>query len=81
MPSGGGTFDTPLQVLGALTPSSVPSPGKIQVEVLPPISTEGLEISDVTELTDRCYTLMRETFFRLSGRPQEVNGVAPNLAQ
>lgn len=55
--------------------------GKIQVEVLPPISTEGLEISDVTELTDRCYTLMRETFFRLSGRPQEVNGVAPNLAQ
>ncbi|KAJ6653306.1 hypothetical protein lerEdw1_009335 [Lerista edwardsae] len=51
--------------------------GKIQVEVLPPIPTKGLEASEVAELTDKCYTIMRETFFRLSGRPGEVNGVAP----
>ncbi|XP_066466863.1 1-acyl-sn-glycerol-3-phosphate acyltransferase beta [Tiliqua scincoides] len=55
--------------------------GKILVEVLPPIPTKGLEASSVAELTDKCYTTMRETFFRLSGRPGEVNGVAPNLAQ
>lgn len=56
-------------------------PGKIQVEVLPPILTKGLEASEVTELTDKCYTVMRETFFRLSGRPTGVNGVAPDLVK
>uniref|UniRef100_A0A8B9TDK8 1-acyl-sn-glycerol-3-phosphate acyltransferase n=1 Tax=Anas platyrhynchos TaxID=8839 RepID=A0A8B9TDK8_ANAPL len=43
--------------------------GKIKVEVLPPIETKGLTSDDVSELTDRCYRIMRETLFRLSGRP------------
>lgn len=47
-------------------------PGKIKVEVLPPIETKGLTSDDVSELTDRCYRIMRETLFRLSGRPGEV---------
>ncbi|XP_061460486.1 1-acyl-sn-glycerol-3-phosphate acyltransferase beta isoform X2 [Rhineura floridana] len=55
--------------------------GRIQVEVLPPISTEGLTATDVDDLTSRCYATMRETFFRLSGRPGEVNGGMPSLAQ
>uniref|UniRef100_A0A8B9TED1 1-acyl-sn-glycerol-3-phosphate acyltransferase n=1 Tax=Anas platyrhynchos TaxID=8839 RepID=A0A8B9TED1_ANAPL len=46
--------------------------GKIKVEVLPPIETKGLTSDDVSELTDRCYRIMRETLFRLSGRPGEV---------
>lgn len=45
--------------------------GKIKVEVLPPIETKGLTSDDVSDLTDRCYNLMRETLFRLSGRPGE----------
>ncbi|NXD39538.1 PLCB acyltransferase, partial [Copsychus sechellarum] len=43
--------------------------GKIKVEVLPPIETKGLTSDDVTDLTDRCFSTMRETLFRLSGRP------------
>ncbi|NXO44058.1 PLCB acyltransferase, partial [Locustella ochotensis] len=43
--------------------------GKIKVEVLPPIETKGLTPDDVTDLTDRCFSTMRETLFRLSGRP------------
>ncbi|NWX89104.1 PLCB acyltransferase, partial [Nothoprocta pentlandii] len=43
--------------------------GKIKVEVLPPIETKGLTPDDVSDLTDRCFCLMRETLFRLSGRP------------
>ncbi|NWU43509.1 PLCB acyltransferase, partial [Hylia prasina] len=43
--------------------------GKIKAEVLPPIETKGLTSDDVTELTDRCFSIMRETLFRLSGRP------------
>ncbi|NXA34900.1 PLCB acyltransferase, partial [Eudromia elegans] len=43
--------------------------GKIKVEVLPPIETKGLTSDDVSDLTDRCFCLMRETLFRLSGRP------------
>ncbi|NWV14464.1 PLCB acyltransferase, partial [Ptilonorhynchus violaceus] len=43
--------------------------GKIKVEVLPPIETKGLTSDDVTDLTDRCFHTMRETLFRLSGRP------------
>ncbi|NXD09225.1 PLCB acyltransferase, partial [Nothocercus nigrocapillus] len=43
--------------------------GKIKVEVLPPIETKGLTAGDVSDLTDRCFCLMRETLFRLSGRP------------
>ncbi|NXC89665.1 PLCB acyltransferase, partial [Cercotrichas coryphoeus] len=43
--------------------------GKIKVEVLPPIETKGLTSDDVTNLTDRCFSTMRETLFRLSGRP------------
>ncbi|XP_009867152.1 PREDICTED: 1-acyl-sn-glycerol-3-phosphate acyltransferase beta, partial [Apaloderma vittatum] len=43
--------------------------GKIKVEVLPPIETKGLTSDDVSDLTDRCFRIMRETLFRLSGRP------------
>nr|XP_009664108.1 PREDICTED: 1-acyl-sn-glycerol-3-phosphate acyltransferase beta [Struthio camelus australis] len=46
--------------------------GKIKVEVLPPIETKGLTSDDVSDLTDRCFHIMRETLFRLSGRPGEV---------
>ncbi|XP_014377749.2 1-acyl-sn-glycerol-3-phosphate acyltransferase beta isoform X1 [Alligator sinensis] len=50
--------------------------GKIRVEVLEPIETKGLTPEDVTELTNRCYSTMRETFFRLSGLVNEPNGPA-----
>ncbi|NXG70779.1 PLCB acyltransferase, partial [Baryphthengus martii] len=43
--------------------------GKIKVEVLPPIETKDLTSDDVSDLTDRCFRTMRETLFRLSGRP------------
>ncbi|NXT24024.1 PLCB acyltransferase, partial [Syrrhaptes paradoxus] len=43
--------------------------GKIKVEVLPPIETKGLTSDDVSDLCDRCFHTMRETLFRLSGRP------------
>ncbi|XP_008640536.1 PREDICTED: 1-acyl-sn-glycerol-3-phosphate acyltransferase beta [Corvus brachyrhynchos] len=46
--------------------------GKIKVEILPPIETKGLTSDDVTELSDRCFSTMRETFFRLSGRPSQA---------
>ncbi|XP_075026804.1 1-acyl-sn-glycerol-3-phosphate acyltransferase beta isoform X2 [Calonectris borealis] len=46
--------------------------GKIKVEVLPPIETKGLTSDDVSDLTDRCFCTMRETLFRLSGRPSEA---------
>ncbi|OXB76337.1 UNVERIFIED_CONTAM: hypothetical protein H355_006748 [Colinus virginianus] len=49
-------------------------PGKIKVEVLPRIETKGLTPDDVSDLTDRCYNIMRETLFRLSGRPAEGKG-------
>nr|XP_056716687.1 1-acyl-sn-glycerol-3-phosphate acyltransferase beta [Euleptes europaea] len=55
--------------------------GTVQVEVLPPIPTEGLTATDVTDLGDRCFTTMRETFFRLSGTASRVNGSTPSLAQ
>ncbi|XP_063000696.1 1-acyl-sn-glycerol-3-phosphate acyltransferase beta [Elgaria multicarinata webbii] len=55
--------------------------GKIQVEVLPPIPTTGLTAEDVDELTNRCRTTMRETFFRLSGRAGGINGEASKLTQ
>ncbi|KAL8174547.1 UNVERIFIED_CONTAM: 1-acyl-sn-glycerol-3-phosphate acyltransferase beta [Gekko kuhli] len=55
--------------------------GRIQVEVLPPIPTGGLTATDVTDLSDRCYTTMRETFFRLSGAAGRVNGSTPGFAQ
>uniref|UniRef100_A0A8D0E717 1-acyl-sn-glycerol-3-phosphate acyltransferase n=1 Tax=Salvator merianae TaxID=96440 RepID=A0A8D0E717_SALMN len=55
--------------------------GKVLVEVMPPIPTKGLTAEDVGELTDRCYTTMREAFFRLSGRTSEANGGTPALAQ
>ncbi|XP_010188958.1 PREDICTED: 1-acyl-sn-glycerol-3-phosphate acyltransferase beta [Mesitornis unicolor] len=45
--------------------------GKIMVEVLPPIDTKGLTSDDVSDLTDRCFHTMRETLFRLSGRPSQ----------
>ncbi|XP_037735547.1 1-acyl-sn-glycerol-3-phosphate acyltransferase beta isoform X1 [Chelonia mydas] len=48
--------------------------GKIRVEVLQPIETKGLKAEDVTDLTERCYCTMRETFFRLSGMANEANG-------
>ncbi|XP_050782715.1 1-acyl-sn-glycerol-3-phosphate acyltransferase beta [Gopherus flavomarginatus] len=48
--------------------------GKIRVEVLQPIETKGLKAEDVTDLTERCYCTMRETFFRLSGMTSEANG-------
>lgn len=48
------------------------SPGKIKVEILPPIETKGLTSDDVTELSDRCFSTMRETLFRLSGHPGQA---------
>ncbi|XP_060107205.1 1-acyl-sn-glycerol-3-phosphate acyltransferase beta [Heteronotia binoei] len=54
--------------------------GRIQVEVLPPIPTSGLTATDVTNLSDRCYATMRETFFRLSGTAGTVNGSTPSCA-
>ncbi|XP_025024756.1 1-acyl-sn-glycerol-3-phosphate acyltransferase beta [Python bivittatus] len=55
--------------------------GRIQVEILPPISTKDLTVQDVDELTSQCYTTMRETFFRLSGKTREANGEASVLGQ
>ncbi|KAF7237244.1 1-acyl-sn-glycerol-3-phosphate acyltransferase beta [Varanus komodoensis] len=55
--------------------------GKIQVEVLPPVPTQGLMAKDADELTNRCYTTMRDTFFRLSGRTSVVNGGASSAAE
>lgn len=43
--------------------------GKVIVEILEPISTEGLTSADVTDLTERTRNLMLETFDRIS---QEV---------
>ncbi|XP_064249444.1 1-acyl-sn-glycerol-3-phosphate acyltransferase beta isoform X5 [Passer domesticus] len=43
--------------------------GKIKVEVLPPVETKGLTSDDVTDLSDRCFSTMRETLFKLSGHP------------
>lgn len=58
--------------VGGFSQALLVFPGKIKVEVLPPIETKGLTSDDVSELTDRCYRIMRETLFRLSGRPGEV---------
>ncbi|KAG8142108.1 putative 1-acyl-sn-glycerol-3-phosphate acyltransferase protein [Naja naja] len=58
-----------------------PDPGKIKVEIFPPISTKGLTSEDVDDLTKQCYTTMRETFFRLSGKSREANGEASILGQ
>ncbi|XP_063172329.1 1-acyl-sn-glycerol-3-phosphate acyltransferase beta [Candoia aspera] len=55
--------------------------GRIQVEILPPISTMGLTAQDIDELTNQCYTTMKETFFRLSGRTREANGEASICGQ
>ncbi|XP_026574927.1 1-acyl-sn-glycerol-3-phosphate acyltransferase beta [Pseudonaja textilis] len=55
--------------------------GKIKVEIFPPISTKGLTTEDVDDLAKRCYTTMRETFFRLSGKSKETNGEASILGQ
>ena len=49
-------------------------PGKVKVEILPPIETKGLTSDDVSELTNRCFHTMRETLFRLSGRPGGAKG-------
>lgn len=57
------------------------SPGKIKVEISPPISTKGLTTEDVDELAKQCYTTMRETFFTLSGKSREANGEASILGQ
>lgn len=74
---------------GAVGPESVEmnlalsflSPGKIKVEIFPPISTKDLTTDDVDELAKQCYTTMRETFFKLSGKSQEANGEASILGQ
>ncbi|XP_009475375.1 PREDICTED: 1-acyl-sn-glycerol-3-phosphate acyltransferase beta [Nipponia nippon] len=50
--------------------------GKIKVEVLPPIETKGLTSDDVSDLTDKCFRTMRETLFRLSGRPSAVKDLS-----
>ncbi|XP_034283050.1 1-acyl-sn-glycerol-3-phosphate acyltransferase beta [Pantherophis guttatus] len=55
--------------------------GKIKVEIFPPISTKDLTTEDVDELAKQCYTTMRETFFRLSGKNREANGEASILGQ
>ncbi|XP_070811733.1 1-acyl-sn-glycerol-3-phosphate acyltransferase beta [Pituophis catenifer annectens] len=55
--------------------------GKIKVEIFPPISTKDLTTEDVDELVKQCYTTMRETFFRLSGKNREANGEASILGQ
>ncbi|ETE63601.1 1-acyl-sn-glycerol-3-phosphate acyltransferase beta [Ophiophagus hannah] len=55
--------------------------GKIKVEIFPPISTKGLTSEDVDDLAKQCYTTMRETFFRLSGKSREANGEASILGQ
>ena len=36
--------------------------GTIDITVLPEISTEGLETSDVPELTDRVYSIMSQEY-------------------
>ncbi|XP_027725276.1 1-acyl-sn-glycerol-3-phosphate acyltransferase beta [Vombatus ursinus] len=45
--------------------------GKIKVEVLDPIKTEGLTVTDIPKLLETCHSVMRETFFRLSNKPNE----------
>ncbi|XP_043840114.1 1-acyl-sn-glycerol-3-phosphate acyltransferase beta isoform X2 [Dromiciops gliroides] len=48
--------------------------GKIKIEVLDPIKTEGLTVTDIPELLENCRSVMREAFFRLSDKLNE-NGI------
>nr|XP_033816425.1 1-acyl-sn-glycerol-3-phosphate acyltransferase beta [Geotrypetes seraphini] len=48
--------------------------GKVKVEVLPRVETEGLTGENVSELTEKCYTMMRKTFFQLSNKAYETHG-------
>ncbi|KAI9345300.1 hypothetical protein BDR26DRAFT_856702, partial [Obelidium mucronatum] len=43
--------------------------GVIKVKVLPPISTEGMDASNVTDLTERCRSLMLKTLIAISQPP------------
>ncbi|KAM9064940.1 1-acyl-sn-glycerol-3-phosphate acyltransferase beta [Sarcophilus harrisii] len=45
--------------------------GKIKVEVLDPIKTEGMTVDDIPKLLETCHSLMRETFFRISDKLNE----------
>ena len=42
-------------------------PGKVIVQCMPPVSTEGLTADDVTALSERVRENMLETFTRISG--------------
>ncbi|XP_030063506.1 1-acyl-sn-glycerol-3-phosphate acyltransferase beta [Microcaecilia unicolor] len=48
--------------------------GKIKVEVLPRVETKDLMEENASELTEKCYTMMRETFFQLSNKADETRG-------
>ncbi|XP_074066822.1 1-acyl-sn-glycerol-3-phosphate acyltransferase beta isoform X1 [Macrotis lagotis] len=54
--------------------------GKIKVEVLDPIKTEGLTVNDIPDLLETCRSVMRETFFRLSDKLNE-NGTNDPTSQ
>lgn len=45
--------------------------GNIIISVMPPISTEGMSVTDVNDLMDRSHKLMSEEFSRISSAAQE----------
>ncbi|XP_051836271.1 1-acyl-sn-glycerol-3-phosphate acyltransferase beta [Antechinus flavipes] len=51
--------------------------GKIKVEVLDPIKTEGMTVDDIPKLLETCHSLMRETFFRISDKLNEKGTNGP----
>lgn len=52
--------------------------GKIKIEVLDPIKTEGLTVTDIPKLLETCHSVMKETFFRLSDKLNENGTNGPN---
>lgn len=45
--------------------------GNIIISVLPPISTEGMSVSDVNDLMEQSHKLMSEEFSKISAAAQE----------
>ncbi|XP_001372646.3 1-acyl-sn-glycerol-3-phosphate acyltransferase beta isoform X1 [Monodelphis domestica] len=45
--------------------------GKIKIEVLDPVKTEGLTVEDIPELIKTCHSAMKEAFFRISDKLNE----------
>ncbi|KAM4663182.1 1-acyl-sn-glycerol-3-phosphate acyltransferase beta [Discoglossus pictus] len=50
--------------------------GKIKVEILPKIDTSGMNDDDISDLAEKCHSIMREVFFRISDKPYKANGTS-----